>query len=289
MAEKIIILGRRSSISHAVVEELQSNGYEVLTISSAELVPENAHELALRIDGAYAICNTVGVPYVAKWSDRYVHDIYCSRMLSIRSIVEAFRYCNILPKAFVHVSNAMVYDEYEVHDEFSTQYTDSFVAEVGLMETKEMLKVGKKYPDIRLAIIRSGYLMYSKGGLFPIMRRICRSRMSSYLGDGFQCLPLIHLKDAARAIAMVTTLPEAVGVVNLTIPQMASFRELVDSFQKHAHKRFLIPLPEALIRLFAGRAIAMLEQNCKVIPHRLEAIGFKFQYPDVDSIIADLY
>lgn len=285
---RIVVCGRKTELGKAVSAELKQQGYEVVLISADELSENNAPLIAKKFDGALAVCNTIGVPYVAHWSDTYVHDIYCSRMLAIREIIEAFRYCKEKPKAFIHVSNAMVYDEYEVHDEFSTQYTDSFTAEVGLMETKEVLKAHKRNPEMRLSIVRSGYLMYRSGGLFKVLHRVCNSRVFGCLGDGFQCLPMIHIKDAAKAISMITADDNAVGIINLTIPSIASMRELTVAIRNKSRGPH-ITLPDFVVKFLVGRAVSMLEQNCKVIPSRLTSMGFTFTYPNVDSIISDLY
>ena len=287
MGEKIIVCGNLSVLSNPLTKQLTQCGYDVVNISSDDLQTP-APILAQKFEGTSAVLNLIGTPYFAKWSDRYVHDIYCSRMLAIRAILETIRCCQNGPKTFLHISNAMVYDQYEVHDEFSSLFSKSFIAEVGLMETKEILKATKKLPDVRLIIARSGYLMSNNGGLFPILEKVCRNGIGAKIGDGYQCLPIIHIDDAVRAIIKLISDNSYSGIFNITIPQMASLRELSAAFERHG-KRQRIKLPDFLVRLFAGPAITLLEQNCKVIPRRLDNSGFSFNYPTVDDIVKNLY
>ena len=46
-------------------------------------------------------------------------------------------YMKKTPLFFITVSNAMVYDAFEVHDEYSMSYGDTLMSEVGQMETPE--------------------------------------------------------------------------------------------------------------------------------------------------------
>lgn len=279
--------GATSQMSKPIVEELEKRGYEVDLLSNSDLSTP-APLLAYRFDGAFAVLNIIGTPYFAKWSDRYVHDIYCSRMLAIRAILETIKHCEKEPKTFLHVTNAMVYDQYEVHDDYSMSYSDSFIAEVGRMETIEVLKAQKKVPNLRLIIARTGYIMSRNGGLFPILEKVCRNHIGAKIGDGYQCLPIIHISDAINAMITLIENRLCQGVYNLTIPRMASLRELSTAFEKYG-KIQRIKLPDFIVRLIVGRSIVLLEQNCKVIPTRLEQLQYEFQYPSVDKIVGNLY
>lgn len=288
MSSKIVICGRRSQFGKALFDYLKSRGYEIVLLSSDDLNNTPAPMLAKRIDGCYAVCNAIGAPYVAKWSDRYMHDIYCTRMLAIRAVIAAFKYCTNRPKVMMHLSNAMVYDQYEVHDDFSTQYSDSFIAEVGQMETKEVLKMRKQQPDVRILLVRCGYLMSKSDGLFPLIKKLFTRKIGGLVGDGYQCIPMVHITDAVSATERLLHDESAEGIFNLTIPQMASLRELSDAFEARDHG-FHLPLFNVFVRILTGRAVALLEQNCKVEPRRLQSSGFQFQYPDVQSIVNSLF
>ena len=288
MANRIVVCGKGTVLGNAFASYLKKKGYELTMLSADDLTRTPAPMLAKHIDGCYAVCNTAGADFVAKWSDRYVHDIYCSRMLSIRAVIESLRYCENKPKVVLQLSNAMIYDQYEVHDDFSVQYGETFTSEVAQMETKETMKLRKRFPEVRLVLVRCGYIMSKSHGLFSLLKRLFRRKISGYVGDGYQCIPMIHIDDAIKAGEMFINNDNANGIFNLTIPEMASLRELSEAFSSR-DKSWHLPFLHIFVRILTGRAIALLEQNCKVEPKRLQGMGFVFQYPNVDSIVESLY
>ncbi len=98
---------------------------------------------------------------------------------------------------------------------------------------------------------------------------------------------MILESDAVRAIIFLAQNEATEGIYNLTIPEMASMNEMVNAFAKALDKN-QHRLPNFIIRLMAGRAYHLLEQNCKVLPRRLSMAGFAFNAPNVDAIITTL-
>ncbi len=284
MYNTIAICGQSSPFSKAYTKILNKSGFKTKVLSS-NLLKQPSPDIAKEIDGCFAVCNMAGVPIVAKWNDHYVHDIYCSRMLSIRYLLTAFLYCKDKPKIFINMSNAMIYDEYEVHDDYSTLYGESFLCEVGEMETKEVMKMQKKLPDTRFIIARSGYFINKKNGLFPLLRKINVLGLGSRIGNGHQCIPIVHIDDAAEAVFFLTTDINCQGIYNITAPEIASMNEIISAFSGNFGLK-LLSTPKPLIRLLVGDAISILEQNCKVLPSRLINAGFSFKYKNAKEIIS---
>lgn len=286
MYEKIAVCGSLSVLGQAFMQEVSDNELKPVAIMLPDLsLP--APLLAEKIDGCYAVCNMSGATFIARDDESYEHDIYCSRLMSIRAFVAAWSYCKNPPRVFVAVSNAMIYDEYEVHDDFSTAYGDTFPAEVGLMETKETLKLKQQMPNVRIIIARCGYIMNKENGLFALLRKTSRCGLSGMIDDGYQCLPLIHVDDAVRILFNIMVDVNCEGIYNITIPNMASLRELVNAFSEYVGHRQL-SLPKSVLRVVANRVVTLLEQNCKVIPQRLQSIGINFKYPTINDIVNNL-
>lgn len=284
--KSVAICGIATPLGKELREQLKNNGCNIVEIKGIDLrLP--APTLAERIAGVDGVINLYGEPYVAKWKGRYEFDIYRSRQMAIRSIGNALRFVSPQPQFFITLSNAMVYDIYDVHDEYSNSYGDSFMSEVGQMETQEVLKAAKQCPGVRLLLARAGYLMSATGGAYPILAKMAKIGWGGRIDEGYQCIPMIHVADAAESLITLAENDDARGIYNLTIPEMASMNELVKAFSttvgKSQHR-----LPKFFIKLIAGRAVNLLEQNCKVVPARLNAMGFKFNHPNVESIINSL-
>ena len=283
---RIAICGTESTLGTALIEHLQLAGCEIVSLSEDDFrLPPT--DYAAKIEGVKAVINLSGEPYVAKWKGRYEFDIYKSRLEAIRSTGVALRYCKTKPDVFLTISNAMVYDQFEVHDEYSTEYGDSLMSEVGLMETEEAKKIEARTPEVRLVVLRLGYLMSVEGGAYPMLATLAKIGWGGRVDDGYQCLPMVHIEDAIRCIITLISDDNSRGIFNVTIPEMASMNELVKAFAE-SMSRSQHRLPKFIIKMLAGRAINLLEQNCKVEPRRLNELGFEFRYPSVESIVKDL-
>lgn len=284
--KNIAICGTQTPLGKRLRDALIAQGVKVLAIRESDLkIP--APSLAEKLAGVDGIVTLHGEPYVAKWRGRYEFDIYCSRLLAIRSIGNAIRFMETKPNFFLTISNAMIYDTYEVHDEYSNEYGDSFMAEVGQMETTEALKIKRHSENVRLLIARTGYIMSRTAGAYPLWAAVSRIGWGGRINEGYQCIPMILEADAVRAIIFLAQNQATEGIYNLTIPEMASMNEMVNAFAKALDKN-QHRLPNFIIRLMAGRAYHLLEQNCKVLPRRLTMAGFSFDAPNVDSIITTL-
>lgn len=284
--KNVAICGTQTPLGKRLRECLLDQGVKVIAVRESDLkIP--APSLADKLVDVEGIINLHGEPYVAKWRGRYEFDIYCSRLLAIRSLDNAIRFMEHKPSFFLTISNAMIYDTYEVHDEYSNEYGDSFMAEVGQMETTEALKIKRHSEGVRLLIARTGYVMSRTAGAYPLLASISKIGWGGRINEGYQCIPMILEADAIKAIIFLAQNETTEGIYNLTIPEMASMNEMVEAFAKAMDKN-QHRLPKFIIRFMAGRAFHLLEQNCKVIPRRLTATGFTFDAPNVDAIISTL-
>ncbi len=283
----VAICGLDSTLGCALRDALELKGCDIINIKESDLhiPPIN---LAEKIQPADGIINLYGEPFIAKWEGRYEFDIYKSRLEGLRALGLAIKYTIPHPHFFITISNAMVYDKFEVHDEYSTIYGDNFMAEVGKMETDEAIKIdAQHFNNMRLIIARMGYLMSPFGGAFPLLSSLAKIGWGGRVDDGFQCLPMIHVHDAVNSLLFIANNPQLSGIFNLSIPQMASMNELVIAFT-NSTLRSQHRLPKFIIKLLTGRAINLLEQNCKVLPKRLLQNGFIFKYANVDAIVSNL-
>ena len=212
----IAICGTDSILGKALSKAFQSQGHKVVDIRDIHL-HFTPPELARRLSDVKAVINLYGEPYVAKWSGRYEFDIYRSRLEALRALGIALRYTDPQPDVFLTLSNAMVYDQYDVHDEYSIEYGDSFMSEVGRMETEEAIKIERQSFSGRLVIARTGYIMSNDGGAFSVLSSLSKLGWGGRVNDGYQCLPMIHVDDAVRAILHILATNDAKGIFNLTI------------------------------------------------------------------------
>jgi nucleoside-diphosphate-sugar epimerase len=88
------------------------------------------------------------------------------------------------------------------------------------------------------------------GGLVDVIRRFGPLGLP-FIGPGTNLMPLIHVKDLARAVFLAGTLPGAANqTLNLTDGERRTWLEFFTAIAETQHKRFrIIPVHPALARL----------------------------------------
>lgn len=280
----VAVIGYKTTLGRSLRDKLRQRGCIVREITREHLSKLPPLQLGEWLSGCSAVLDVTSTPYIAKWTGRYQYGLYADRLSIIRSITTALKYSEKKPGLLLNLSNCMVYDKYDVHDDFSSQYDDGFMAEVGEMELSETMKAKEVARDTRIVLLRTGYVMSSTSAAFKVLRNSAKIGIGGIIDDGYQCLPMIHEEDLESIIEEFVFRDDVQGIYNVTIPNMASMSEMMESIYSRISRR-QITLPKWMLKILMGRAVLMLEHNCKAIPSRLTTMGYAFKYPDVDSIM----
>jgi NAD dependent epimerase/dehydratase family enzyme len=100
------------------------------------------------------------------------------------------------------------------------------------------------------------------------------------LGNGKQYWAWISVVDEAAAILHLIDTPNASGPFNLTAPEPATCKQLVDALGKALHRPTVVPVPAFALRLAFGEGadeLLLCSQNMS--PKRLLDSGFTFTHP----------
>ncbi len=147
----------------------------------------------------------------------------------------------------------------------------------------------------RLCIIRLGVVLGPGGGALEQLKKSVQFGVATWLGSGRQWLSWVHRDDVLRAITFLLDNSdssdggELSGPFNLTAPEPVTNRGFSEALA--ANRRVLIglPVPGVVMRLALGEmADELLLNGQRVIPQRLEAAGFRFEYPTVDQALSAL-
>lgn len=280
----VAVVGYKSSLGRGVVQRLKSRGMVVREIDREHLVKLTPVQLGEWLSGVSAILDITTTPYLAKWTGKYQIGLYADRMVAIRAIVTSLRYCEPRPQLLLNLSNCMLYDKYDVHDDYSSQYDDGFLAEVAEMEMREVIKCGRVAPDMRIVHLRTGYVMSAHSKAFKVLKNATMLGVAGIVDDGYQCMPMVHEDDLINVIEKLATEDDIQGVFNVTMPIMASMNEMMEAIHKYV-KMPQLKLPKWMLKMFLGEALSMLEQNCKVLPQRLVDAGYEFECQDIDKLM----
>ena len=92
------------------------------------------------------------------------------------------------------------------------------------------------------------------------------------------------MPDEAAAILHLIDTKSASGAFNLTAPEPATCKQLIDALGRVIHRPTFLPVPSFALRLVFGEgADELLICSQKLSAGKLLASGFKFQHPTLES------
>jgi uncharacterized protein len=273
---RVAICGITGLIGKAVKTALQSEDYIVIGISRQDLAAGSGH-LQKLLHGTDSVINLAGSPIITRWSKANKERIYHSRIDTTRLLVEAVNGLPSPPKDFISASAVGIYDEVNVHDEFSSNFSSDFLATVCRNWEHEALKLNAD--KVRLSIFRLGVVLSATGGALKQMLLPFKMGVGGRIGSGQQFFPWIHLEDVVRAVVGGITIPRASGVYNLVAPEVLTNLQFTKKLARTLKRPASLLVPVWALKLVLGDGVKALTSGQQVIPQRLLADGFEFSYP----------
>ena len=284
---KVAISGAGGFIGKSLSGFLENNGFKIVRLSRNDFLNSPA-KLTGKLRECATIIHLAGAPIGAKkWTTAYKEEILNSRIHTTRKLVEAIHLLEEKPGLLISASAVGIYDSFEVHDEFSTNYADNFLAGICKKWEAEACKV-QTTDNVRLCIVRLGVVLGKDGGALPHLLKPFKYRMGAKLGDGHQVFPFIHIKDVLSAFWYFIQRRQSSGIYNLVAPQMISNLEITEVLRQKIGKSIIPSVPESLLRLLYGESADLMLQGQKVTPTRLINAGFPFAYPHFSAAIDEL-
>ncbi|MCU4175280.1 TIGR01777 family oxidoreductase [Carboxylicivirga sp. N1Y90] len=285
-SNKIAISGVTGFIGRKLKSFLQHNGFEVVSLTR-RVLGYSPDKLANELEGCESIINLAGASIGKRWTDNYKKEILDSRIELTQKIVAAMRLMECKPGLFISASAVGIYDSFEVHDEFSTNYSNDFLSKVCQKWEREAYSA-QSIEGVRLCIVRLGVVLGSEGGAFTELVKPFKLGLGAVLGDGHQVFPFIHIKDVLSGMWYLLKREASGGIYNFVAPQMISNKELCDAIAIKTKKSVKLKVSEWLLKKLVGEGAVMLLSGQKVIPDRMLKDDFHFAYPNIESVLDDL-
>lgn len=299
---RVIIAGGTGLIGRALAADLAADGRDVIVLSRS---PERATGLPAGVraerwdgrtaqgwghlaDGADAIVNLAGENLAAgRWTPERRARIRESRLRAGAAVVEAIRDVAAKPRVLIQASAVGYYgprgDEELTED---AAPGDDFLARLCLeWEASTAAVTGF---GVRRATIRTGIVLSPQGGALPRLVLPFRFFAGGRLGSGRQWYPWIHLADEVAAIRFLIDTEAASGPANLTAPHPVTNATMSAAIGRVLGRPALLPVPSAALRLTLGDMATAVLDGQRAVPARLLALGYRFQFPDVEKALRDL-
>ena len=232
-----------------------------------------------------AVVNLVGKSIFKRWSKSYKEQIYDSRILTTRNVVDALPANQSV--VLCNASGAGYYgnrgDDLLKEDE---NPGNDFLASVTVDWEGEALKGIAK--GIRATPMRFGVILGKGGGALAKMIPAFKSFVGGPIGSGNQWFPWMHLTDLMAAILFVCEHPQLKGPLNFCAPNPVTNRELAKTLGQVLGRPAIMPAPAFMVRTVLGEFGNVLLDSQRAIPAKLLSHGFEFQYPDIKSAIEEV-
>jgi uncharacterized protein len=245
---------------------------------------------ALDLNGHGIVINLAGEPIDKRWTARARRGFHESRVGVTRLLVEAIRRlpAERRPRVLVNGSAVGIYGDRG--DEVLTESAapgEGYLA--GLCAEWEEAAREAEALGVRVVLLRTGVVLGKGGAAFEKLKSVFKTGIGGRLGPGLQWMPWVHADDLRRAVVHAI-LPSSglSGPVNGTAPAPERNADFTAKFAAALHRPAVLPVPGIALKLALGGFGGALLSSQRAVPAALEADGFVFRYPTLDSALKDL-
>lgn len=243
----------------------------------------------LDFTGHHAVINLAGESIARRWTASNRRLFHASRVGLTRRVVEAIAGlpAEARPKVLVNASAVGIYGDRgdEVLTEFSAPGS-GYLAD--LCREWESAAMAAEEFGVRVVCLRAGVVLSRDGLAFRKLRCMFKAGLGGCLGSGRQWMPWIHLDDLHAAIVHAVLTNSLSGAVNCTAPAADRNRDFARKLASALHRPAILPVPEFALKLALGGFGDALLASQHARPAVLEANGFDFRFPALESAFVEL-
>lgn len=291
----ILITGGTGFIGSPLTKSLIEQGHAVTVLSRspdkiAKLYGPEVNALGslsqLKTEDRYqVVINLAGAPIVeARWSEDRKQLIRTSRIGLTEHLISCIARMDVKPELLISGSAIGYYGNQgdTALTEQSTPYED--FSQQLCADWEAAARQAEQY-GIRVCLIRTGLVIGNGGGFLQRMLPPFRLGLGGRLGDGRQWMSWIHRQDWINiALAMMADSTMR-GAYNATAPNPVTNAEFTRILAQCLKRPALLPVPAWLLKILLGEMSQLVLGSQRVLPERLLAQGFTFQYADLAAAL----
>lgn len=293
-----LLTGGTGLIGRALCQHLISDNHQVTVLSRQ---PENVRKLCgdkveaiaslaainekIHFD---AVINLAGAPIADKhWTKKRKALLEKSRIGMTSKLVSWIKQRDLKPTCLISGSAVGWYgnggeqyltEESSFHDEYTHQLCDAW--------EKQALQV--QDIGVRVCIVRTGLVLSAEGGFLQKMLLPFKMGLGGRLGSGQQYMSWIHINDMVKLLNFLVDHHDATGIINACSPSPVSNETFSQTLAKQLNRPAFFPVPAWFLKLALAEMSQLLLSGQRAVPKKAQALGFKFDYTDLNIGLADV-
>jgi len=307
---RIVIPGGSGQIGTVLARHYQSLGAEVVVLARKliqapwRVVQWDGRTIgpwAEEIDGADVVINLAGRSVNCRYNAANRREIKESRVNATKVVGQAIAQSSRPPKLWMNASTATIYRHAldRPMDEATGELggnephaPDTWRFSIDVVKSWEDAFFSSSTPVTRKVALRSAMVMSpDRGGVFDALLGLVRRGLGGASGSGQQFVSWIHETDFLRALNYVIEHQEFNGTVNIASPNPLPNREFMAALRETWGIKIGLPASKWMLEIGAillRTETELILKSRRVVPGRLLAAGFQFEFPDWPAATRDL-
>lgn len=307
---KIVLAGGSGQVGVVLARAFERDGHQPIVLSrqpradapwrSVTWDGATLGDWVEELEDADAIVNLAGRSVDCRYNRANRRAMMDSRVHSTRIIGEALARLRQPPRVWLQSSTATIYAHR--HDAPNDELTgilggnepdlpDTWRFSIDVATSWEHEVDSAPASSTRRVKLRSAMIMSpDKGGIFDTLVGLVRWGLGGRAGDGRQYVSWIHEVDFVRAIYWLVE-HDVSGAVNLASPNPLPYDDFMRALREAAGVRIGLPATKWMLELGAflmRTETELILKSRRVVPGRLVAAGFTFDYPTWPQACAEL-
>ncbi len=298
--QNILITGGSGLIGTRLTQLLLEKGYSVSHLSRSkrskkgvdvyqwDIGKQQLEEEAIAT--ADCIVHLAGAGVADKrWTNQRKKVIIESRVNSANLLYDSLQRIPNNVKTFIGSSGISYYGSRGSEPMDETQSKGSgFLSDVTKVWEESTFRM--KDLGLRTAVLRTGLVLSSRGGVLTKLALPVKFGVGNYFGDGKHFYSWIHMDDLCNILIHLIENNALEGIYNGVAPNPVSNKDFVLTIAEALGRfKIAIPVPEFVLRLVLGEMADAVMEGINVSSHKIEDAGFVFEHRELLEALEDIY